>query len=104
MLESTGMRDPATLGDMIELRAEVDATDAALCDLLAHRARLISRAADLKTSNGWPARIDARVDEVIGNVRRNAEAGGWDPELAEALWRELVDWSIRREQTALGRE
>ena len=46
------MRDPATLGDMTELRAEVDATDAALCDLLAHRARLISRAAELKKANG----------------------------------------------------
>jgi len=104
LLESTGMRDPATLGDMTELRAEVDATDAALCDLLAHRARLISRAAELKNANGWPARIGGRVDEVIGNVRRNAEAGGWDPELAEVLWRELVEWSIEREQTALGRE
>ena len=83
------MRDPATLGDMTELRAEVDATDAALCDLLAHRARLISRAAELKKANGWPARIGGRVDEVIDNARRNAEAQGWDPELAEVLWREL---------------
>ena len=104
LLESTGMRDPATLGDMIELRAEVDATDAALCDLLAHRARLISRAAELKKANGWPARIGGRVDEVIDNARRNAEAQGWDPELAEVLWRELVEWSIEREKAALGRE
>ncbi|EAU44975.1 MULTISPECIES: chorismate mutase [Salipiger] len=98
------MRDPATLGDMTELRAEVDATDAALCDLLAHRARLISRAAELKKANGWPARIGGRVDEVIDNARRNAEAQGWDPELAEVLWRELVEWSIEREKAALGRE
>ncbi|MBY6003249.1 chorismate mutase [Salipiger bermudensis] len=98
------MRDPATLGDMTDLRSEVDATDRALGALLAHRARLISRAAELKDGNGWPARIDARVEEVIANARRNAEAGGWDPDLAETLWRELVEWSIRREQAALGRE
>ncbi|SDF44906.1 isochorismate pyruvate lyase [Salipiger thiooxidans] len=98
------MRNPEDLGDMSELRAEVDVTDRALSALLGHRARLISRAAALKEGNGWPARIEDRVDEVIGNARANAETDGYDPALAEALWRELVEWSIRREQTALGRE
>lgn len=98
------MRDPADLGDMTALRAEIDATDKALSALLGHRARLISRAAELKADNGWPARIAARVDEVVENARRNAELDGHDPALAEALWRELVDWSIRREVSALGRE
>ncbi|GGG67999.1 hypothetical protein GCM10011415_13890 [Salipiger pallidus] len=98
------MRDPATLADMTDLRTEIDDTDAQLCALLGHRARLISRAAQLKEENGWPARIDGRVEEVIDNVRRFAEAEGWDADLAEKLWRELVEWSIRREQVALGRE
>ncbi|MDO6587285.1 chorismate mutase [Salipiger sp. 1_MG-2023] len=98
------MRDPATLSDMTELRVEIDRTDAELSALLAHRARLISRAAELKAANGWPARIDARVDEVIANARANAARDGWDPALAEYIWTELVEWSIRREETALGRE
>ena len=51
-----------------------------------------------------PAHPGGRVDEVIDNARRNAEAQGWDPELAEVLWRELVEWSIEREKAALGRE
>ena len=59
------MRDPASLEDMTALRAEIDATDRELSALMAHRARLIARAAELKAGNGWPARITDRVDEVI---------------------------------------
>ncbi|EIE52344.1 chorismate mutase [Salipiger aestuarii] len=98
------MRDPATLSDMAELRAEIDRIDRELSAVLAHRARVISRAAELKADNGWPARIDTRVDEVVANARANAARDGWDPDLAQYIWTELVEWSIRREQTALGRE
>lgn len=98
------MRDPETLPDMTELRAEIDRTDSELSALLGHRARLISRAAELKASNGWPARIKDRVDEVVANARENAARDGWDPALAAYIWTELVEWSIRREETALGRE
>ena len=98
------MRNPADLADMAALRAEIDATDKALSALLGHRARLISRAAELKAENGWPARIADRVDEVIANAMAHAEAEGYDPALAETLWRELVEWSIRREEAALGRK
>ncbi|MBE9637307.1 chorismate mutase [Salipiger mangrovisoli] len=98
------MRDPATLGDMAALRAEIDATDKRLSALLAHRQGLIDRAAEIKTGAGLPARIKGRVDEVIANARLNAEAEGIDPDLSEALWRELVEWSIRREETVLGQE
>ncbi|MCA0938420.1 chorismate mutase [Yangia mangrovi] len=98
------MRDPATLGDMTALRAEIDATDRRLSALLAHRQSLIDRAAEIKTGAGLPARIEARVEEVIANARSNAEAEGIDPELSETLWRALVDWSIRREETVLGQE
>ncbi|MGR3822921.1 MAG: chorismate mutase [Salipiger marinus] len=98
------MTDPASLRDMTELRAEIDATDKALAALLAHRARLIDRAADIKAGNGLPARITSRVDEVLDNARANAGACGLDPDLAEDLWHRLVEWSIRREEAALGRE
>ena len=98
------MRDPATLDDMNALRGEIDATDRDLVTLLAHRARLIDRAVQLKTAAGLPARITARVDEVVANARRNAEAAGLDPELSAALWRDLVEWSIHREEAVLGRE
>lgn len=96
------MRMPADCGTMAELRAEIDRLDAALIGLLAERAGYIDRAAQIKAGVGLPARIDARVEQVVANVRRRAEARGLDPALAEDLWRRLIDWSIAREETRLG--
>ena len=55
----------------------------------------------MKARERLPARIDARVDEVIANARAEAAAAGLDPALAEALWRRIVDWSIAREERSL---
>ncbi|WP_241524023.1 chorismate mutase [Oceaniglobus indicus] len=87
---------------MAELRVGIDALDRALIDLLVARADHIDRAIELKPAEGLPARIDDRVAEVIGNVRTLAEARGLDPALAETLWREIIEWSIRREAAHLG--
>ena len=96
--------DPSQLKTMIDLKAEIDATDRSLVKLLVHRAALIDRAIELKPGEGLPARIEARVKEVIGKVRAEAQAEGLDPELVEALWRHLIDWSIAREEKVLGTE
>lgn len=87
---------------MTELRAGIDALDAELVQGLALRARFIDRAAALKAEIDWPARIDARVEEVVQNVRRHAETAQLSPELIETLWRQLIDWSIAREEVRLG--
>ena len=87
---------------MAELRAEIDRIDAGLVDLLAERITYIDRAAELKPGLGLPARIDDRVEEVVAKVRASAVARGVDPDLAEALWRRLIDWSIAREEVVLG--
>ncbi|MEZ5868383.1 MAG: chorismate mutase [Defluviimonas denitrificans] len=89
---------------MAELRAEIDRIDAGLVDLLAERITYIDRAAELKPALGLPARIDDRVEEVVAKVRESAVARGVDPDLAEALWRRLIDWSIAREEVVLGSE
>ncbi len=82
---------------MAELRVEIDQLDAALVDLLVQRASYIDRAVDIKKTANLPARITSRVDEVIGNVRRIATNRNLDPDLAELLWAQLVEWSIKRE-------
>ncbi|WP_105515201.1 chorismate mutase [Defluviimonas denitrificans] len=87
---------------MAELRAEIDRIDAGLVDLIAERITYIDRAAELKPALGLPARIDDRVEEVVAKVRASAVARGVDPDLAEALWRRLIDWSIAREEVVLG--
>jgi len=95
---------PSQLKTMIDLRAEIDATDRALVKLLAYRAGRIDRAIELKPGEGLPARIETRIEEVVGRVRDSALAEGLDPELIETLWRQLIDWSIAREEQVLGTE
>ena len=96
------MRDPEDCRDMAELRESIDRLDRDLVALLALRARHIDRAIALKTTSGLPARIDARVREVVGNARSEAVAQGLDPDLVEALWQRIVEWSIAREEQVLG--
>jgi isochorismate pyruvate lyase len=87
---------------MAEIRAEIDRLDEALVRLFAERASFIDRAAEIKAEVDLPARIEARVEEVVSNVRRHAETFGLPPELVEKLWRRLIDWSIAREESRLG--
>lgn len=93
----TQLTPPQDCRDMAALRGEIDALDERLIALLATRADYIDRAIALKQINGWPARIPQRVEEVVTKVRSSAGAKGLDPDLAENLWRQLIDWSIARE-------
>ncbi|WP_112873440.1 chorismate mutase [Paracoccus endophyticus] len=94
--------DIAALTDMTALRAAIDALDRRLVDLLADRSRLIDRAAQIKAQAGLPARIGWRVEEVAANARANAVRAGLDPDLAEALWRRMMEHFIAQEARALG--
>jgi isochorismate pyruvate lyase len=95
------MQDPETLSTMADLRLSIDALDAELVRVLALRVRHIDRAAELKRKEGLPANIPSRVEEVVAKVRANALAEGLDVELAERLWRDLIAWSIAREEQRL---
>ena len=83
--------------DMHTLRQQIDAIDVTLVRLLADRAGYIDRAVELKTLNGWPANIPARVEDVVAKVRSTAKETGLDAALVESLWRQLITWSIARE-------
>ncbi len=93
----TNRKPPQDCADMTELRAAIDTIDVELVKLLRARVGYIDRAVELKQANGWPARIPSRVEEVISNACRTAEAEGLDPALVEGIWRDMVDWSISRE-------
>lgn len=96
------MPDPKSCTDMAQLRAQIDQIDRELVTLLSQRAAHIDRAIELKPGEGLPARIDARVRDVLDRVTTEATTQGLDPALARALWSELIDWSIAREERVLG--
>lgn len=95
-------RDPAACTTMSELRAIIDALDEDIVALLAKRAACIDRAVEIKRQAGLPARIDDRVEQVALNARDRAARAGLDPAFVEGLWRQLIEWSIAREERALG--
>ena len=95
-------KDLSQIASMRELRGEIDALDRELVALLARRAAMIDCAIRLKPAEGLPARIEQRVEEVVARTRAAAEGQGLDPDLIETLWRQLIDWSIRREEQVLG--
>lgn len=95
-------KPPQTCATMAELRVEIDDIDTALIKLLAERTAYIDRAVDLKRIENLPARTTDRVAEVISKVRENADQNGLDPDLAETLWGQLIEWSIQREIVHLG--
>ncbi|WP_114348912.1 chorismate mutase [Paracoccus lutimaris] len=86
---------------MPALRARIDALDARLVALLAERSALIDEAARIKTREHLPARIHSRVEEVAANARRLASGQGLDPDLAERLWRVMMDHFIAQEDKIL---
>ena len=98
------MKPPADCTTMSDLRAEIDRLDVELVALFAQRVAYIDRAAEIKSEVGLPARIGARVEEVVANVRRHATAHGLPPDKLEKLWRKLIDWSIEREEDRLGKD
>lgn len=89
------------ISDMATLRAHIDALDEQLVALLAQRHGLIARAAKIKEQTGLPARIDARVEEVVANAARQAASRGLDPALIENIWRQLVEAAIAQENRYL---
>ena len=95
--------EPDQIGSMAELRVEIDALDGQIVTLLARRTRLVDRAAQLKPAENLPARIPARVEDVVAKVRTKASDAGMDPDLAERLWREMIEHFIAQEERILGK-
>ena len=83
------------------LRARIDAIDTEIVALLARRMDCVGEVIGLKQAHGLPARIDARVEEVVAHVRAKAVAGGAPPDLAEVVYRHMIEWVIAHEDTHL---
>lgn len=84
------------------LRARIDAVDAEIVRLLARRMEIVEEVIAIKARAGIPAALPDRVEEVVRKARREAEAAGVPADLAETLWRAMVDWIIAYEDGKLG--
>jgi len=91
---------PEDCQDMDQVRAEIDRIDNALVDLIAERFGYVDRAWQLK-SRPEEATVPWRIQEVIDKVEARARERGLPPELAEALWRQMIGWFIQYEEQRL---
>ena len=81
---------------MGSVRVEIDALDRAIVALLADRLHYIDEAARLKQSRDQ-VRDEARIADVLGKVKAEAERLGADPKVIAAAYRALVEASIAHE-------
>ncbi|HEV2653208.1 MAG TPA: chorismate mutase [Rhizomicrobium sp.] len=81
---------------MADVRAEIDRLDRALVKLLAERQSYIERAAEIKTDRNV-VHDQGRIDDVVAKVLASARREGLSAEIAEPVWRMLVDRCIAHE-------
>ena len=96
------LRPPQSCENMEQVRAEIDRLDAALLDLVAERFGYVERAWQLKT-RPEEATVPWRIQQVIDRVRARATQRGIPPELAEAMWRQMIGWFIQYEEEKLSK-
>lgn len=81
---------------MIEVREGVDALDRELVRLLVTRQGYMHAAARIKPTRD--AVYDAeRIEDVVAKVLIEARAQGLSPEIAEPVWRKLIERCIAHE-------
>ncbi len=93
---------PQDCQTMADVRVGVDAIDRALVALMAERQGYMDAAARIKTDRNV-VRDQARIEQVVANVLSNAAKAGLDPQIAEPVWRLLIDRSIAHELTVWDR-
>ena len=94
-------RPPRSCTALSEVRVEIDRLDDALVDLMAERFGYVERAWEIKLGLAQEANVPWRNKQVFDKVRARAEAKGLPPDLAEALWRQMVGWFIQYEEEKL---
>jgi isochorismate pyruvate lyase len=85
---------------MSEVRSEIDSIDAELVRLISTRFSYVERAWQLKKEPG-DAYVPWRIQQVIDRVKEHAVAHDLPPELAEALWRQMIGWFVQYEEEKL---
>ena len=89
-------RAPVPCPEMVDIRQAIDALDEKLVALLAERQKLIAAAGKVKPSRDT-VRDDARIEEVIALVKKQAAKAGLAEAIAEPVWRQLIESSIAYE-------
>ena len=81
------------------IRSDIDNIDSQLIRLLAQRQILVQKAGRLKPKGDKSAvRANDRVAQVIANRRKEALELGLSPDVAESVWRSMIQAFIALEE------
>jgi isochorismate pyruvate lyase len=87
---------PADCRTMTEVRQGVDALDRLLVAVLAERQRYMDAAARIKPDRR-AVRDAARIEDVVAKVKAAARDAGLSEDIAEPVWRTLIERCIAYE-------
>ncbi len=82
--------------DLTRIRENIDALDSMIITLLAKRRDFVSAAGRLKKDKEG-VRDLKRVEQVIEKVRARASASGLSPEIAERVYRTIIECFVDSE-------
>jgi chorismate mutase len=86
------------------LRREIDAVDEQILALISRRFEIVRRVARAKAEHGIAPLLQDRIDIVVGRARKAAEAGAFDPAVAESIYRALIEAAIALEEDFIDAE
>ena len=95
------MTDPDPEAFLRPLRDRIDGIDERLVALIAERMGVVDEVIKVKQAYGLPARLDDRIEQVVARVRARAERLGAPPDLADVVWRTMIEWVIGYEDGQL---
>ena len=81
-----------------DVRDNIDRLDEIIVGLLAERIDYVLQAAQFKETRG-DVRIPSRIEFIVKRIRVFAEKEGMDPDMAESVYRHIMEESIAREET-----
>lgn len=87
------MKTPATCRDMVEIRADVSALDHEILRMLGKRLEYVKAAVAFKPDEASITN-PGHWDRFFADRRAWAVEAGYDPNVIEALFRSLYDYSI----------
>lgn len=88
--------DPKACQTMIDVREGVDALDRDLVKMLVRRQGYMDAAARIKQDRD-AVHDDARIEDVVAKVVAEASKLGLSPNIAEPVWRKMIERCIAYE-------
>lgn len=98
-MSDNNSRAPLPCPEMGKIREDIDSLDKEILQLLKKRLNLIEQAALVKPERNQ-VRDKARIDEVIDLIRREAKKANYPEDMAEVIWKNIIELSIDYEYNA----